>query len=118
MGIRAIMGGATEGGGALVEAWAAFQGRGGLHLIGATMGVVAAALLVAAGVSLLRRSPGAASLARGAAFTMIAVTALIGFVIPMMGVFAILVGIGYPLALLLFLRRGGGRGLHSEPSVA
>jgi hypothetical protein len=110
MAILAIMVGALEGTGALFEGWRAFQDGDGPNLLGGTMGLVASALLLSAGVALLRRSPGAVGLARGAALTMLPVTVLIGFVLPMMGGLAILLGIGFPLALLLFLRRRGEDG--------
>ena len=76
------------------------------------MGAVAGTLLVVAGIALLRRTPRAATFARR-----VAVASLVGTIafIPRMGVFAILLIVVFPIALLLFLHltRGG-----STPTVA
>ena len=122
MGILAIIVGVLEGLGAGVEVRAAVQHGDWMSswMFGSSMGLVAAGLLLSAGVSLLRRSPGAVPLARGAAITCIVVTVMLGWVIPMMGYFALLIGIGYPVVLLSWLRRGrrdwdGGEG---DPTLA
>ena len=120
--ILAIMIGALEAAGASAELWSALRhpGGGDVWLMGSTMGLVAAGLLLGAGVALLRRSPGAVQLARGAAVTCIVVFLLISYVIPMMGYLAQLLGIGFPIVLLLYLRRGRGdwAGLDGDPELA
>jgi hypothetical protein len=117
--ILTILVGAVEAAGALVELFASIQHPrgGGLVMTGSALGVAAAALLIGAGVALLRRSPGAVPFARGAAVTSILVTLLISYVIPMMGYFAQILGIGLPVILLLYLRRRGG-GVDGAPSMA
>jgi hypothetical protein len=120
--IFAIMVGALEAAGAFVEFWSAVQHPmgSGPWVLGSTMGLVAGGLLLGSGVALLRRSPGAVQLARGAAVTCIVVFLLISYVIPMMGYFAQLLGIGFPIVLLLYLRRGRGDwgGLDGDPELA
>jgi len=68
------------------------------------MGAVAGALLVVSGIALLRRSRGAAAWARGAAVTCLVMFVVIGLMTPRLSILAMLLGIGFPLALLLFLR--------------
>ena len=122
MAILAIMVGALEAAGAFTEFWAAVTHPMGSApwMIGSTMGLVAGGLLMGAGVALLRRSPGAVPMARGAAVTCILVFLLISYVVPMMGYFAQLLGIGFPIVLLFFLRRGNGDwgGVERDPELA
>lgn len=119
MAILAILVGALELAGGLGEAVVGgMVDRQPYPLVGGTMGAVAGALLLAAGIALLRRSPGAAALARGAALTCIPVYVFIGFVKPLMGVFALLLGLGFPLLLLLYLYWSGGHGARPEPRTA
>jgi hypothetical protein len=114
MAILAVLIGALEAVNALAEGWGGgVMNRDGYSLVAGTMGAVAGALLVAAGIALLRRTPGAAAWARGAAITCLAVFVFIGLVTPRMSIVATLLGIGFPIALLLFLRWTRGRG----PSV-
>jgi len=118
MGILAIMIGALQVAGGLQEAWVGGMLRSqSWPLMGGTMGTVAGGLLFAAGVALLRRSPGAAQLARGAATTCMAVFVLIGFVKPLAGGLAVLLGIGFPIVLLLFLRYFAGRDLGDPTTI-
>ena len=103
MGILAIMAGALEAMNALEEVW----GTGIVHhdprsLLGGTIAMVAGALLIAAGAALLRRSPNARSLAQGAAITCLAVFAFLAVFVPLLSRFAIILGIGFPIALLAF----------------
>ena len=120
MGILAIVVGVLESLGAGVEVRAAVQQGdwASTWLFGSSMGLAAGALLVGAGVSLLRRSPGAVPLARGAAITCIVVSVMLGWIIPMMGYFALLIGIGYPVALLSYLRRARGQWDGGDPTPA
>jgi hypothetical protein len=111
--------GALEAVGALVEGWAGgFVATGnGYWLAGVVLTVVAGGMLLAAGIAMLRRTPGAAAWARGAAITCLAVVVLIRLVQPWMGIFWMLLGIAFPIALLIFLRWTRGRG-PSAPTMA
>jgi hypothetical protein len=116
MAILAIVIGAIEAINALTEGWAGgFVNRGALSLAALTFAVAAGVLLVAAGVQLLRRSPGAAALARVAVVTCVVVFAFITLTKPLLSIFSIILGIGFPIVLLLFLRRTRGQ---STPSTA
>lgn len=118
MAILAILTGAIEAVNALQEVWGGGMVKHyGWSLVGGTMGLVAGALLLTSGIALLRRSPDARALARGAAITCLAVFVLIGLVKPIASYFATMLGIGFPIALLLFLRWTGRRG-QSDPVMA
>jgi hypothetical protein len=105
MAILAILIGAMEVVNSMSEAWAGGIVRhGGYSLAGGAIGALAGALLVASAVALLRRTPGSAALAQGAALTCLAVFVVIALVRPMFSIFATMMGIGFPIALLLFLR--------------
>lgn len=111
MAILAIVIGAIEAVNALAETWAGgLVNRDAYWLVALTIAVAAGVLLVASGVRLLRQSPGATALARGAAVTCLAVFVVITFSKPMLSIFSTILGIAFPIALLLFLRtRGRGR---------
>lgn len=119
MAILTMLIGALEAVGALVEGWAGgFVATGnGYWLAGVVLTVVAGGMLLAAGIAMLRRTPGAAAWARGAAITCLAVVVLIRLVQPWMGIFWMLLGIAFPIALLLFLSWTRGRG-PSAPTMA
>jgi hypothetical protein len=114
MAILAILIGAFEAVNALAEGWAGgLVNRDASSLAALSIAVAAGVLLVVTGVRLLRRSSGAAALARGAAVTCMAVFVLITLTQPMLSIFSTIFGIGFPIALLLFLHWTRGR----EPSV-
>ena len=71
-------------------------------LIGGTLGTVAGALILSAGIALLRQSPRAGDLTRAAAFVSVPVFILIGFVRPLAGWPVRIVGIAFPLFLLAY----------------
>ena len=73
-------------------------------LVGGTLGTVAGALLLTAGIALLRQSPRAIDLIRAAALVCVPVFVLIGFVRPLAGWAVTIVGIGFPLFLLAYYR--------------
>ena len=105
MAILAIMGGALEAMNALQEVWGAgIVSHDSRSLLGGTIAMVAGALLIAAGIALLRRSPNAIALAQGAAITCLAVFAFLAIGLPLLSKFAIILGIGLPVALLAFAR--------------
>lgn len=110
--ILTILVGAVVGAGALTEFVASIlhPAGGGLSVTGSALGVAASVLLMGSGTALLRGSPGADRLARAAAITSIFVFLLISYVIPMMGYFAQILGIGFPLVLLFYLHRKGSGG--------
>lgn len=76
-------------------------------LVGGTLGTVAGALLLSAGVALLRQSPRAISLMRAAALVSVPVFVLIGFIRPLAGWPVTIFGIGFPLFLLIYYRSAG-----------
>ena len=104
MAILTVLVGVIQIANAMAEALAGRSQLGdGYSLMGVALGVLAAVLLVAAGVALLRRGSGAATWARIAAVACVAVVVLIRVVQPWMSGFSTLLGIGFPIALLLFL---------------
>jgi hypothetical protein len=74
-------------------------------LVGGTLGTVAGALVLAAGIALLRASPLTMVLARAAAYVCIPVYILIGFITPLAGWPARIVGIAFPVFLLVYLQK-------------
>ena len=73
-------------------------------LVGGTLGTVAGALLLSVGVALLRQSPRAIALLRAATLVSVPVFVLIGLIRPLAGVPVTVLGIGFPLFLLLYYR--------------
>jgi hypothetical protein len=118
MAILAVLIGAVESVGALTEGWAGGITSGpGPWLAGVILAAAAGALLVAAGVAMLRRAPSARSWARTAAITCVVVVVLIRFMYAWMSIFSSLLGIVFPIALLLFLWWTRGRG-PAAPAIA
>jgi hypothetical protein len=114
MAILAMLIGAMEAMNALAEGWAGgLANRDGSSPAALAFAVAAGALLVVAGVQLLRRSARAASQARGAAVACLAVFVIITLAAPMLSIFSTILGIGFPIALLLFLYRGKGQSVAS-----
>jgi hypothetical protein len=111
MAILAILIGAMEAINALAEGLAGgLVNRDAASLAALTFAIVAGVLLVVAGIQLLRRSSGAASLARAAAVACLAVFVIITLATPMLSIFSTILGIGFPIALLIFLYWARGRG--------
>jgi hypothetical protein len=79
-------------------------------LIAGALGVLAGALLLAAGVALLVRSPLASVLAQATAWVSVPVFILTGVITHRAGWPITAVGIGYPLLLTFFCLRGEKRG--------
>jgi hypothetical protein len=114
MAILAMLIGTMEIVNSMAEAWVGgIVLHGGYSLAGGAMGAVAGALLVASAIALLRRASGAAVLAQRAAISCLAVFVLIALWRPIFSVFATMLGIGFPIALLLYLQWTQRRG----PSV-
>jgi peptidoglycan/LPS O-acetylase OafA/YrhL len=118
MAILAVLIGALDVANAVAELWAGGIMNGDRYsLIGGTLGIVAGALLLVAGIALARRTPRARTQARVAAMTCLAAFVVIGVALPRLSIFAMLLGIGFPIVLLLFLGLTGRRG-PSVPTMA
>jgi hypothetical protein len=74
-------------------------------LLGGALGAVAGALLLSAGIALLRESPRAIALVRASALVCLPVFLLIGFIWPLAGWPVRIIGIAYPLFLLAYFRK-------------
>lgn len=111
----AVFGGLYELANTAAEVWAGYGGSTGGWALAMALSFLMGALLLAAGVALLRRGPAATRLARGAALGCLALVVTLQFTWPFMSIFARLLGVGIPLALLLSARRGPGA---SAPAVA
>ena len=95
MASLAMLIGAVVVASALAEGWAGgFVNHDGRSLMAGMLGVVAGALLLAAGIGLLRRAPRAEVRAQGAAIACLGVFALITFAAPRMSVLTTLLGFG------------------------
>ena len=88
---------------ALVEARAGFASPGGYSLLGVTLGMLAAILLVAAGAALFARGRDAAWLALSAVAGCAALVIVTLLVQPWMSIFGVLLGVGFPISLVAFL---------------
>jgi hypothetical protein len=110
MAILAAVIGVVLAGSALVEGWVGGVGNhDGLSLTAGTLGLVAGALLFNAGIGLFGKSPRAAVRAQVGATICLAAFALITVAAPRMSVLTTILGIGFPIALLGFLRWTRGR---------
>jgi hypothetical protein len=76
--------------------------RSALALAAIVLAILAGVTMFVAGISMLRGAPRAPFLARAAAVTCLAVFALIGALVPLLSIFSILIGVGFPIALLIF----------------
>ena len=81
----------------------------GYPLVGGSMGMLAGLLLLASGIMLLRGSARARVTANVAAVACLVVFAFTGFVMPLLSLFATILGIGFPIVLLIVMRVGSGR---------
>ncbi|MDB4913755.1 MAG: hypothetical protein JWM95_1399 [Gemmatimonadetes bacterium] len=118
MAILAILIGAIEMVNALVEGRAAGMANlDGSAFLALTMVVVAGVLLLASGIALLRDWAAAVGLSQAAAVTCLAAFALVFRLNPTLSIFANILGIGFPIALLFFLRSNRGRGSRA-PTMA
>lgn len=110
MAILAVLIGAFETVNSLAEGWAGgVVNRDAYSLTAGALGAAAGLVLLAAGVAMLLRSRRAATLARGAAVACVAVFAIVAVAAPRLSLLATILGIAFPIALLIFLRRGGGK---------
>ena len=106
MAILAVLVGALELLNTLAEAFAVgVPGRSGISLLALALAVLSPALLVVSGIALLVRTRGAVTLARGAALMCLVVFATIAALQPIFSIASMVLGVGFPIALLLFLFR-------------
>jgi hypothetical protein len=106
MAVVTVLAGAFELANTGAEVWAGRDGRSGdgwqlAMVLAALMG----ALLLTAGIALLRRGPGPERAARAAALACLALVVTLQFTFPFMSIFSRLLGVGVPLALLFVTRR-------------
>lgn len=106
LALLAIVIGALEtAGGAQELIYLGFLRSETYPLIAGTLGTVAGALLLAAGIAMLVRSRMTAELVHATVFVSVPVFILIGVVTQRAGWPMTALGIGFPLVLLLFCRR-------------
>ncbi len=111
MAILGILIGTLEVVSSAAEAWVGgLVLHGGYSLAAGTVAAAAGGLLVASAIAMLRGSKGAVSLAQGSAIACIAVFALVAALHPIFSILSTMLGIGFPIALLLYLRVTQGRG--------
>jgi hypothetical protein len=116
MAMLAVLVGVLEAANAMVEVWAgAIVNHDIVSLLSAGSAVLAALLLAGAGVLLLRGSPGASARAQGAAVLCLVVFGAIARL--RLSVASTLLGVVFPIALLVYLRMSGGR-RPSAPTMA
>jgi uncharacterized membrane protein len=109
MAVLSILIGAIEIVNALIEGRAATAvGMDPAAVTAVSFIVVAGILLVAAGIAQLVRSTRAPAVTLVAAATCAAVFALILVLSPRMSIFSTMLGIGYPIVLLIFMQLGRG----------
>lgn len=103
MGILAVLIGLLQAANAIVELTAGGAGRSALPTFTVLLAIVVGLLLVAAGVALVRRAPRAVALARIAAVSWLALVVIIRAVHPWMSIFASLLAVAFPIALLAYV---------------
>ena len=117
MATVAILIGVLEVLNAGAEGWAGGLRNGdAVSLVAGVVGILAGALLVAAGAALLRRSPRATKLAGAWAVVCVAMFACLTLFVHRLSIAASAFGIAVPVALLIYLWRSGGR--RPSPTVA
>jgi hypothetical protein len=108
MAILALLIGALEALNSAAEAWVGgVVLHGGSALASGGLGTVAGLLLVISAIAMLRRSPSAAAFARGSAVACLAVFASVTLISPRFSAIATILGICFPVALLLYFRASG-----------
>lgn len=115
--VLAVLGGAYEVVNTGAEVWAGYGGPIGGWALAMVLSTLMGGLLLAAGVALFGRGARATRFARGAAIGCAVLVVGLQFTFPFMSIFARLLGVGIPVALLLTTRGTTGRG-PSVPAVA
>jgi len=108
MAILATLVGVLEVVNSLIEGVAGWPHADAPWMSSVALGVLGGIVLMVAGVVMIRRGARAASQALGMAAACLVAFVLIGFVAPVMSGLAMLLGLGFPVVLVLFLfwRRG------------
>jgi hypothetical protein len=102
MGALAVMIGAIQLVNAGIEMSAASAKGSAVWLGSVVLGMLLGVLLMATGIALLRRTPAASRWARVSAVACLALMLLIQLIGPWMSIFGIILGVGFPLALLVY----------------
>jgi hypothetical protein len=114
MAILTVLIGALEALNAVGEGWAGGLFKGGGHdgywVAGVILAVVAGVVLLMAGIAMLRRTRSATTWAQSAAVICLSLVVLIRLMQGWMSGFSMLLGIAFPIALVIFLRVSPGRG--------
>jgi hypothetical protein len=111
MAILAVLIGAVQLVGALMEARAGWATYGSsVPVVSVLAMVLAGAMLLGAGVALLRGSRSALTWANVAAIACLGAVVLVRLTFPWMSIFSTVLAIGFPIALLVFLRVSRGAG--------
>ena len=109
MGILAILIGLAQIVNATVELIAGGAALEAFPRFAVLLAIAVALLLVAAGVALVRRSPSASTLATAAAVAWLVLVAITRAIHPWMSIFALLLAVVFPIALLVFVWTTRGR---------
>lgn len=118
MAVLAILIGAIEAVNASVEAWSGgIVNHDSSSMLAGVLGAAAGVFLLTSGIALLRRTPGATSYATRVALACLGVFIITGFVVPRMSAFATLLGIAFPIAMLIFVRISSGP-VRGAPRIA
>ena len=117
MAILATLVGVLEVVNSLIEGTGGWPNRDAAWMLSVACGIIGGAVLITAGIALLRRGTRATPHALGMAAMCLAAFAIIEFVFPVLSVFAMLLGIGFPIILMAFLFWRRGRDT-ARPSVA
>jgi hypothetical protein len=111
MAILTVLIGAVQLVGALMEARAGWSTYGNaLPVVSVLTMALAGAVLIGAGIALLRSAPTALTWANVASIACLAAVVVVRLTFPWMSIFSTLLAIGFPIALLLFLRVSSGTG--------
>jgi hypothetical protein len=111
MAILALLIGAVEAQTSVTEGWlGGVRMHDGASLVDSGFGLLAGLLLVVSAVAMLRRSRNAALLAQLSAVACLAIFVSMTLISRRFSMFSTILGISFPLALLLYFRIAGGRG--------
>jgi hypothetical protein len=110
MGILAVLIGVTQIANATIELTAGGAALATFPRFTVLLAIAVALLLVAAGIALVRRSPRAPSLATLVAASWLVLVVITRAVHPWMSVFTLMLAVVFPVALLVFVWMGRGRG--------
>ena len=109
MGILAVLIGLMQAVNAVVELSGGSAERGGTEIAAVVFAILVGALLIVAGVAMLRRSSRAGLLAQIAALSWLALAAIVRVVYPWMSLATMTLAVVFPIVLLVWVwRRGRG----------